>query len=206
MMNLLYLLSKVIKKLHFFAVKNSTISALAKVGAESHIVSSVLGRYSYIGNNCTVIQTEVGTFCSIADNSIIGGAAHPIDWVSTSPVFHAGKNILKKNFAHHSFNAYKKTIICNDVWVGSNSIIKSGVTINNGAIIGMGSIVTKDIGPYEIWAGNPAKFIKKRFDEETIEKLLVSEWWNYNEEKLEKISHLFNNVNEFIGKSKVNKR
>jgi serine acetyltransferase len=77
-------------------------------------------------------------------------------------------------------------------------LIKSGVKISDGAIVGMGSVVTKDVGPYEIWAGNPARNIRKRFTEEYIRDLLDSEWWNYDEEKLERNASYFNNVNEFI--------
>lgn len=73
-----------------------------------------------------------------------------------------------------------------------------GVTIGDGAVIGAGSIVTKDVGPYEIWAGNPARFIRKRFDDETIEKLLESQWWNWEDEKLSEMGMYFSNVEKFI--------
>lgn len=73
-----------------------------------------------------------------------------------------------------------------------------GVTIGDGAVIGAGSIVTKDVGPYEIWAGNPARFIRKRFDDETIEKLLESQWWNWDDEKLTEMGAYFSSVEKFI--------
>ena len=76
-----------------------------------------------------------------------------------------------------------------------------GVTIGDGAVIGAGSIVTKDVGPYEIWAGNPARFIRKRFDDETIEKLLESQWWNWDDTKLEEMGLYFVNVKNFIRKT-----
>lgn len=72
------------------------------------------------------------------------------------------------------------------------------MTIGDGAVIGAGSIVTKDVGPYEIWAGNPARFIRKRFDDDTIEKLLKSQWWNWDDEKIKEYSDKFQSIDEFI--------
>lgn len=72
-----------------------------------------------------------------------------------------------------------------------------GISIGDGAVIGAGNIVTKDVGPYEIWAGNPARFIRKRFDDETIEKLLKSQWWNWDDEVLKKNGQYFSDINSF---------
>ena len=123
-MNIKYLASKLIKKLHIPAIKNSYIDNTSIVCSGSHLVNVNMGRYSYIGNFCTVINVQIGSFCSIADYCIIGGASHPLDWVSTSPVFHDGKNVMKKNFARHKYIASSKTIIGNDVWIGNNCLIK----------------------------------------------------------------------------------
>ncbi|MGE7689363.1 CatB-related O-acetyltransferase [Lysinibacillus sp. NPDC097214] len=196
-MRLNYLFSKITKKIQIPAVKNSKIDKTARVCSASHIVNTEIGRYSYVGNFCTVVNTKIGNFCSIADNSIIGGASHPIEWVSTSPVFHEGINIMRKNFSSHEYKTDKETIIGNDVWIGNNSLIKSGVFIADGAVIGMGSVLTKDVGAYEIWAGNPAKFIRKRFSNEVIEKLNNTEWWNYSDSQLKEESINFNDVNKF---------
>mgnify|MGYP003647347507 CR=1 FL=1 len=192
-MKLSYFLSKLLKKIQVAAIKNSTIDPTSKVCSQSHVVDSYMERYSYVGNNCTVNFTSIGMFCSIADNVIIGGDSHPITWGSTSPVFHKGKNILKVNFSNHSFKSTKRTIIKNDVWIGSNALIKSGVVIGNGAVVGMGSVVTKDIGDYEIWGGNPAKLIRKRFDDVTISELLKYEWWKLD---VSQLSHIAVNINE----------
>ena len=78
-----------------------------------------------------------------------------------------------------------KCVIGHDVWIGHGAIIMPGVSIGTGAIIGSGAVVTKDVGPYEIAVGVAAKVIKKRFDDATIEKLLASEWWNWDRETLE---------------------
>ena len=164
-------------------VRNSTIHKKASIGNGAQVVDCTIGRYTY-AYECRLIHADIGAFCSIAPNVVIGGAAHPVDWVSSSPVFYKGKNVLHKNFSDNSFEEFKRTTIGNDVWIGSNCLIKSGVTIGDGAIIGMGSVVTHDIPPYEVWAGNPAKCIKKRFSEDVIAELLESQWWEWSEEKL----------------------
>lgn len=197
-MNLRYLISKLIKKIHIPAIINSTIDKTSRICSDSHVVNAIMGRYSYIGNSCTIVNTQIGNFCSIADNCIIGGASHPIEWVSTSPVFHEGKNIMEKNFSEHSYNVSSKTIIENDVWIGNNCLIKSGVKIENGAVIGMGSVLTKNVGPYEIWAGNPAKCIRKRFTNQIAEELLKSAWWEYDDEILAKHASSFNEVETYL--------
>ncbi len=197
-MKLSYLIAKFIKKSHIPAIKNSNIDKTSRVCSSSHLINVNLERYSYVGNLCTVVNVKIGSFCSIADNCIIGGANHPLDWVSTSPVFHNGRNVMKKNFSNHDYKTGKETIIGNDVWIGNNCLIKSGVKIANGAVIGMGSVLTKNVGEYEIWAGNPAKLIRKRFDDETINRLLESKWWNWDDDFLYHNAQHFNNINSFL--------
>ena len=175
------------------------------MGSASNIVNCKMDKYSYIGSYCTVVDTNLGAFCSIADNVIIGGASHSLNWVSTSPVFSSGRNILKKNFSNFSFIATQNTIIKNDVWIGSNSLIKGGIVIESGAVIGMGSVVTKNIGAYEIWAGNPAKIIRSRFDKETINSLLKSEWWKINDENLNKHARNIKDINYFLKMIEIEK-
>lgn len=192
------LFSKLMKKIQISSIRSSEIDKKAKIASQSNIVSLKIGKYSYVGNGCTISNVEIGKFCSVADNCIIGGASHPIEWISTSPVFHEGNNILGKNFSKHSFQTTKRTYIGNDVWIGNNCLIKSGVTVGNGSIVGMGSVVTKDIPSFEIWAGNPARKIRDRFQNEIKEDLNVIEWWNYPEELLAKNAKNSNNVKKFL--------
>lgn len=172
------------------AIRNTKIHPDASVGNGALLSGSEVGRYSYIYGS-TAINTKIGAFCSIAAGSSIGGGRHPTDWVSSSPVFYKGRNVFKTHFSENEFTEFVPTIIGNDVWIGSRCWVKGGVTIGDGAIIGMGSVVTHDVPPYEIWAGNPAKCIRKRFDDETIEKLLQLQWWNWDNEKLAKYGDLF---------------
>lgn len=183
----------------FCVLQETSVDKTAAICTGVKFYRGKIGKYSYIGNNSFVIDTNIGNFTSISTDCYIGGTSHPTDWVSTSPVFHKWGNIMKKNFAHHEFEIFKKTTIGNDVWIGNRVMIKAGVMIADGAIVGMGSVVTKDIGPYEIWAGNPARFIRKRFSDETTQSYIQnSEWWLWEDAKIAHNAKFFNNTEVFI--------
>lgn len=155
-------------------------------------------RYSYVGHNCFMLNADIGRFCSIADNCRIGGASHPIDRVSTSPVFHEGKNVMKKNFALFSLPTVEKTVINDDVWLGAGVIVKSGVSIGCGSVVGAGSVVVHDIPPYEIWAGNPARKIRDRFNSDVAAKLKEIAWWTWDDRKIADYASYFDDPISFI--------
>lgn len=178
-------------------IKNSQIHKKAAVGNGAQIVNSKIDRFSYVYES-KILNADVGAFCSIAPNVVVGGGAHPTDWISSSPVFYKGKNVLRTNFSDNKFEEFKRTIIGNDVWIGSNVLIKGGVCIGDGAIIGMGSVVTHDVPPYEIWAGNPARCIRKRFDDAMIDELLKIQWWTWDEKKLQTYGRYFDNPERLL--------
>ena len=184
MMSIKYIWSKLIKKLRLSSIINSNIHKTSTIESGSNVVNVIMDKYSYCGYDCEIVNAKIGAYCSIAYNVTIGGAMHPMEWASTSPVFYYGRDSVKKKFASFHRAEHKKTIIGNDVWIGGGSFIKQGVRISDGAVVGMGSIVTKDVPPYAIVAGNPAKLIRYRFDDETINKLLKSEWWTLEDEDL----------------------
>ena len=129
----------------------------------------------------------IGKFCQIAAGTkfIMGPANHRISSVTTYPFNVFGGAWSENTPPHMSQLPFKgDTIIGNDVWIGRESVIMPGVKIGDGAIIGAYSVVTKDVPPYSVAGGNPAKFIKKRFDEELIELLLKIKWWDFEPEKL----------------------
>ena len=196
-----YLLSKVIKKSHLSSIKNSKIDKTAKIEAESLVVNSSFGRYSYCGYGCEIVNTLIGNFCSISNNVIIGPSQHPLRWVSSSSAFYKGRDSISKRLAilEKPLNA-AVTILESDVWVGTNVLIKGGVHIGTGSVIGMGSVVTHDVPPYSIVCGNPAKLIRKRFDDKTIKELLESEWWLESDEIIKECSGLIDNPSAFLKK------
>ena len=194
----MYYFSKILEKVRGSAIRNSKLHNTSKVESGSNIVSVSMGRYSFCGYDCEIYHCEIGSFCSIANNVIIGGAMHPVEWVSTSPVFYTGRDSVKEKFAQHEREPDKITSIGHDVWIGTHVLIKQGLKIGTGAVIGMGSVVTKDVLPYAIVAGNPAKEIRKRFDDDTIRDLLESKWWEYSERQLRQYAHLFKDPMSFL--------
>jgi len=179
-------------------IKNSKISKNTAILSFCKIYNSEIGRYTYLGRGTNLFNVKIGNFTSIADSCIIGAASHPIDKVSTSPVFYTKNNIFNRYFVLHNFKEYKETSIANDVWVGTHAFIKSGVKIGDGAIIGAYSVVTKDVEPFTIVAGNPARVIRCRFSQEIINKLLNIKWWDWTDEEIEINGEKFLDINEFI--------
>jgi chloramphenicol O-acetyltransferase type B len=183
-----YYFSKFFKKLRLKAIKNSEIHNTSKIESGSQVINSKFDKHSFCGYDCQINNSDIGSFCSIADNVIIGPSSHPYNWVGGSPVFYSGRDSIKAKFSKFDREKPNRTVIGNDVWIGINAIIKSGVKIGHGSIIGMGSVVTKDVEPYAIVGGCPAKIIKKRFDDKIIKGLLESNWWDLDEFDLKKIA------------------
>lgn len=200
MVSFSYIYGKFFKKiLRGKCVINSRIHKTAMINSGATIVDCTIGRYTYTCYDDEIVNCEIGQFCSISDEVVIGGAEHPIEWVSTSPVFqnvkHAGP---KKRFSKHDFEGIARTHIGNDVWIGRKAIVKAGVNIGDGAVVGSGAVVTKDVPPYAIVVGMPAKIIKYRFDENTIAKLLKTRWWDLSDEEIEKRANNITNVHLFL--------
>lgn len=140
--------------------------------------------YQYAINHDRLI---IGKFCSIACGAkfLFNSANHTMTSLSTYPfsLFFEEWKLEKENVIE-AWDNKGDIIIGNDVWIGYNSIILAGVIIGDGAIIGTNAVVTKDVPPYTIVGGVPARFIRKRFNDETIDTLLKIKWWNWSEEKI----------------------
>jgi chloramphenicol O-acetyltransferase type B len=144
-------------------------------------------------------QLMIGKFCSIATGVkfMMGGTqGHNYEWIASYPLdfleedFDGYNNVRPKAQKNKGY-----TMIGNDVWIGAEAMIMPGVKIADGAVIGARSLVTKNIGPYEIWGGNPAKMIKKRFCDEDIQKLLDIKWWDWDIETIKKNLPLIRRAN-----------
>lgn len=149
-----------------------------------------VGLCTYINNDSCFNNTKIGRYCSIADHVSICLGNHPIKYVSTHPAFyydtspqigytiHKGVPLYDKILRYPKNEKEYQVVIGNDVWIGSHALILGGVAIGDGAVVAAGSVVTKDVEPYSIVGGVPAKIIKYRFGKEDIEKLLLLKWWN----------------------------
>jgi acetyltransferase-like isoleucine patch superfamily enzyme len=157
-----------------------------KVFKGTTLGSCKIDSYSYIGTNCDFARTNMGAFCSVGPEVICGVGTHPTNHVSTYPGFyskHASGSYFF-GFDHEFSNSDKKRVeIGSDVWIGARALIMGGISIGHGAIIGAGAVVTKDVPPYAIVGGVPAKLIRYRFDPNLIEQLLLSAWWELPEKK-----------------------
>lgn len=171
----------------------------------------IVGRYSYYSgyyhghrfDDCArylmpdsdeVDKLIIGSFCSIGSGvafMMSGNQGHQMEWLSTFPFFFTGDPEFAN--AKNGYQPAGDTIVGNDVWIGAEAIIMPGVKIGHGAVIGSRSVVTKDVEPYAIVAGNSAKLIRKRFIEEEIELLLTIAWWDWPIERLSAcMNHLCN--------------
>lgn len=149
----------------------------------------------------------IGAFCSIANNiKVYLGGNHRSDWLTTYPFGHIHKELFNtfNGEGHPATNG--DVIIGNDVWIGGNVTIMSGVKVGDGAIIANNSHVVKDVPPYSIFGGNPARLIKKRFDDETINKLLEIKWWEWDDNKINNNLRILcsNNINDLINNENNN--
>ena len=157
-------------------IERCTLGKNVAINRRSYINDSMIGDYSYAGINTTMNFTSLGKFCSLARNVDIGGFDHDYKKVTTMPMFRFQqmKNAAKPNTSHKELCR-----IGNDVWIAAGAQVLHKVTIGDGAIVGGGAVVTKDVPPYAIVAGVPAKIIKYRFSPEIISRLLEIKWWDW---------------------------
>lgn len=200
-MTLGYLYSRFFKRvIRGTSILNSEIDKTAKVYSGTTFYNSKLGRYSYVGYDSEVVNCEIGAFCSIANGFIVGGAKHPLDWGSTSPTFYDVKGGTGLHLGCLPMQETARTIIENDVWIGSRAIVMQGLTVGTGAVIGAGAVVTKNVPPYAVVAGCPARILKFRFDDELVDRFLRSEWWLLPDEKLKELAEFINAPTVFLDK------
>lgn len=133
-----------------------------------------IGSHSYAGKGCYFRDVSIGRYCSFAANALVGPGEHGTEWLSTHPLFEEWSK------GRISPAPHPRTTICNDVWIGDGALITAGVHVGDGAVIGARSVVTRDVEPYEIVAGVPARVIRRRFSDDLVDRLLKLGWWRYD--------------------------
>lgn len=162
-----------------------------------------IGNYSYIGDNTEIMNcVSIGNYCSISHGVKIGLENHALNHIGTSPVFFKSQRGWIES---DSFPRESATVVESDVLVSANAMIMSGVKIGVGAVVGAGAFVNDNVPPYAIVSGVPAKIIRYRFDENTIEKLLATKWWEKDKSALIEYKEHFSNITEFIANYNGNK-
>lgn len=167
---------------------NAVLDATAEI-AEGVWVGgfAVIGRHTYLHAGTEVLCARIGNFCSIARNCHIGMFQHPVQNVSTSGRLYL--RILQDDGFYNDMP--KPAIIGNDVWLGSGSIVMGGVNVGDGAVVGANAVVTKDVPPYAVVGGVPAKVIRYRFTQEKINQLIRVAWWNWTDEEISENAAFF---------------
>jgi acetyltransferase-like isoleucine patch superfamily enzyme len=183
----------------------TTLGTAVALGSGVCLRDAQISDYSYLGRNCNVTRATIGKFCSIASEVYIGLGIHPLaPFVSTHPIFYLRRPRTSWDFADHDYRSeYIDTVIGNDVWIGLRAAIRDGVSVGDGAVIATGAVVTKDVPPYAIVAGVPAKIVRYRFPSDTVGFLLDFKWWDRDEEWLRRNWRLFHDAASLMRKFKL---
>jgi len=190
-------------------VRSCKIGNECKILANSYLYKTTIGDCSYVNMNSFVLRATIGKFCSIASHVYIGPGTHPLDFVTTHPFTFLrdyGRFISTDNEEIVSQREKQSVIIGNDVWIGQGVIIMDNIRIGDGAIIGAHAVVTKNVDPYSIVVGNPAKTIKYRFSEDIINALIKIKWWEWGKQKIKDNINDFRDINLFIIKHSMKKK
>lgn len=173
---------------------------------------SAIGYASYIGNRSFIKNTKIGRYTCIATDVMTVAGSHPTSkFVSIHPAFYSTRKqsgftyVSEEKFSDFNYiDKHQKftVMIGNDVWIGSGVKIMEGITIGDGAVVAAGAIVTKDVPPYAIVGGVPAKIIKYRFDEESIKKLLELKWWEKDQAWIKSHADDFDDVEKLLANTK----
>lgn len=194
-------LGKDVKVGDFSRIENSIFGRNVDLQRFALIYNSQMGDYSYVGRNFTCWYAKIGKFCSISWNVGIGGANHDYNRISQHAFLYAEQFGMLESGQQPCYNRFNTDCeIGNDVWIGCNAVICRGVHIGDGAVIGAGSVVTKDVEPYTIVGGVPAKVLKRRCPMELAQRLMATKWWDLDPNVIKK--HL-SDFNELISEESI---
>ena len=184
-----------------------------EVGARTHLTETVLDDYSYIAQDGEVIYTTIGKFCSIAASVRINPGNHPMERASQAHFTYRARAYWPGEADEPAFFDRRRSspvVIGHDVWIGHGVVVLPGRTIGTGAVVGAGAIVTRDVDPYTIVVGNPARPVRRRFPEGIAARLERLAWWDWDHECLRRALPDFRTlpIEEFLGRyeSRANDR
>ena len=170
-------------------VRDSRFGKFCKIGARTTVIETAFGDYSYAVNDCEIVYSEIGKFVSIGALVGLNPANHPMERAAQAHFTYRSwqyfEDIADEEEEFEKRRAQRVTV-GHDVWIGRGAIVLPGRSIGNGAIVGAGSVVTKDVAPYTIVAGNPARVIRRRFSEAVAERLDRLAWWDWTHSQLRK--------------------
>ena len=169
-------------------VRNCVLGAYTSVGPNTSMNESTFGDYSYVVQHCSIVWADIGKFCSIAASCRINPGNHPIRRAALHHFTYRSKSYgfaVEDDAEFFEWRASHRITMGNDVWIGHGSTILPGVKIGTGAAIGAGAVVSREVPPFAIVGGVPARLIRYRFDERVQQKLMNLAWWDWSREKLE---------------------
>jgi phosphonate metabolism protein (transferase hexapeptide repeat family) len=182
-------------------IKKCKLGSWTDIGPRTSLVETEIGDYTYFAGDASAIYTKMGKFCSIASQVRLNPGNHPTWRVMQHHCTYRRVQYgldVKDDEEFFQWRRDDSVEIGHDVWLGHGVLVMAGIKIGTGAVVGAGSVVTKDIPPYAIAVGVPAKVIKKRFADETIEKIMASTWWEWDRKMLEERFNDFLDVDRFL--------